>query len=72
MAWAGKTFDYLVRRYQPVEIESTADGVCVHAELQYIWRDSGKEGDSSRVKIDLGVRDGLISSWFLIDEPERS
>jgi hypothetical protein len=68
--WAGKEFDHLIRRYVPVEIEPTGSGVLVHAELQYVWRHSGEVGDSSRVRIELGVRDGLISSWYLIDEPE--
>jgi ketosteroid isomerase-like protein len=68
--WAGKVFDHLVRRYVPLEIEDTPTGVLVHAELQYVWKRSGKVGDSSRVAIELGVRDGLISSWYLIDEPE--
>jgi hypothetical protein len=67
--WAGKVFDHLVRRYVPVEIEETVSGVLVHAELQYVWRESGKVGDSSRVAIELGIRDGLISSWYLLDEP---
>jgi hypothetical protein len=44
--------------------------VLVHAELQYVWRESGVVGDSSRVAIELGIRDGLISSWYLLDEPE--
>ena len=70
MEWAGKVFDHLVRRYAPVEIEDTPSGVLVHAELQYVWKHSGKVGDAARVAIDLGVRDGLISSWYLIDEPE--
>ena len=43
--------------------------ILVHAELQYVWRGSGNVGDTSRVRIDLGVRDGLISSWHLEDEP---
>jgi hypothetical protein len=68
--WSGKVFDHLVRRYVPVEIEQTASGVLVHAELQYLWRESGKVGDSSKVAIELGIRDGLISSWYLFDEPE--
>jgi ketosteroid isomerase-like protein len=68
--WSGKVFDHLVRRYIPVEIEETPSGVLVHAELQYVWRESGKVGDSSRVAIELGIRDGLISSWYLLDEPE--
>jgi hypothetical protein len=70
MAWAGKSFDHLVRRYVPIEIEDTQAGVVVHAELDYVWRETGELGDSSRVRIELGVRDGLISSWYLIDEPQ--
>ena len=70
MEWAGKVFDHLVRRYLPREIEEAPYGLLVHAELQYVWRESGEVGDSSRVAIELGIRDGLISSWYLIDEPE--
>ena len=70
VAWAGKEFDHLVRRYVPKEIEETSDGVIVHAELQYVWRDGGDVGDTSRVRIELGIRDRLISSWHLEDEPE--
>jgi hypothetical protein len=68
--WSGKVFDHLVRRYVPVEMERTDSGVLVHAELQYVWRDGGDIGDSSRVAIELGIRDGLISSWYLLDEPD--
>jgi hypothetical protein len=71
VAWAGKEFDHLIRRYVPIEIEQTDSGVfLVHAELQYVWRESREVGDSSRVAIELGIRDGLISSWYLVDEPE--
>jgi hypothetical protein len=69
MEWSGKTFDNLVRRYVPTSIEGTDDGVLVHAELQYVWRESGKVADGSQVAIELGIRDGLISSWFLLEEP---
>jgi ketosteroid isomerase-like protein len=70
MEWSGRVFDHLVRRYVPLEIEETPSGVLVHAELQYVWRESGEVGDTSRVAIELGIRDGLISSWYLVDEPE--
>jgi hypothetical protein len=70
VAWAGKEFDHLIRRYVPVEIEEADAGVLVHAKLEYVWRESGEVGDTSRVRIELGVRDGLISSWHLEDEPE--
>ena len=65
MEWSGKVFDNLVRRYVPVEIEHVEGGVRVKAGLQYVWRDSGKVGDSSPVVLELGIRDGLISSWRL-------
>jgi ketosteroid isomerase-like protein len=70
MEWSGKTFDNLVRRYVPLSVERTDTGVLVHAELQYLWRDSSEVGDSSPVAIELGIRDGLISSWFLIEDFE--
>lgn len=69
MEWAGKTFDHIERRYLPVAIEPRTDGLLVHAELQYVWRESGEVGDSSRVAIELGIRDGLVSSWYLLEEP---
>jgi hypothetical protein len=68
--WAGKAFDHLIRRYVPVEIEPAGGGVLVHANLEYVWRENGEVGDSSRVRIELGIRDGLISSWYLVDEPD--
>jgi hypothetical protein len=68
--WAGKAFDHLIRRYVPIEVERTPGGVLIHAWLQYVWRESGDVGDTSRVAIELGIRDGLISSWHLEDEPE--
>ncbi len=67
--WSGKTFDSLDRRYVPTSIERTDTGVLVHAQLQYIWRESGEVGDRTTVAIELGIRDGLISSWFLLEEP---
>ena len=67
--WSGKVFDHLMRRYVPVEIEQTESGVLVHAELQYVWRDSAEVGDTSKVAIELGIQDGRISSWYLLDEP---
>ena len=70
MEWSGKVFEHLERRYVPLEIEHRRGEVLVHAELQYVWRDSGVVGDASHVAIELGIRDGLISSWYLREEPE--
>lgn len=67
VAWSQKTYDHIFRRYEPVRMEPTDEGVRVDAELQYVWTESGEVGDTSAVTIDLGIRDGLISSWRLTE-----
>lgn len=67
MDWSQKSFDHIARRYVPVEITPTGEGVRVEAELQYVWKETGDVGDTSAVTIDLGVRDGLIGSWNLTE-----
>ena len=67
MEWSAKGFDHIYRRYVPLEIEPVPGGVRVAAELQYVWRESDEVGDTTPVTIDLGLRDGLISSWELTD-----
>ena len=68
LEWSNKAFDHIVRRYVPVEIEEADEGVRIEAELQYVWRESGEVADSSPVRLELGIRDGLISSWRLFEE----
>ncbi len=65
--WSAKRFDHIHRRYVPLEIEQVPGGVRVAAELQYVWRESARVGDTTAVTIDLGLRDGLISSWELTE-----
>jgi hypothetical protein len=65
--WSAKSFDHIYRRYVPREIEPIPGGVRVVADLQYRWRESDKVGDTTAVTIDLGIRDGLVSSWRLSD-----
>lgn len=70
VAWSAKGFDHLTRRYDPLEIQRVEHGLLVRAELQYVWNETGKVGDRTRVAIALGVRDGLISSWEVLEEIE--
>jgi hypothetical protein len=67
--WSGKTFDNLERRYVPISIEQTDEGVLVRAEVHYVWRESGEVAERTPVAIELGIRDGMISSWSLLEEP---
>jgi hypothetical protein len=68
LEWSSKAFDHIIRRYVPQRIEETDEGVHVEAELQYVWRESGEVADSAPVRLELGIRDGLISSWRLFEE----
>jgi hypothetical protein len=67
LRWSKKEFDHLVRRYEPLRIKQTDQGIEVQAELQYVWRESDEVGDRSPVRLQLGIRDGLISSWRLYE-----
>ena len=69
--WSSKAFDHIERRYEPVEIEPRPGGVAVRAMLQYTWTDSGVVGDEKEVLIELGIRDGLVSSWHLFEDPDE-
>jgi hypothetical protein len=68
VAWSGKGYDHLTRRYVPLEVEEREHGLLVTAEIQYAWTETGHVGDATRVGIALGVRDGLVSSWELLEE----
>ena len=63
-----KGYDHLTRRYVPLEVEQQEHGLLVTAELQYVWTETGDVGDTTRVGIALGVRDGLVSSWELLED----
>jgi ketosteroid isomerase-like protein len=68
VAWAGKSYDHLTRRFEPLEVFRAHNGLVVRAEMQYVWSESGEVGERSELGIALGVRDGLISSWELLAE----
>jgi hypothetical protein len=65
--WSGKGFDHLFRRYLPVGFAEAPGGLRVSARLEYVWTESGEVGDTSSVEIELGIRDGLVSSWRLTE-----
>lgn len=65
--WSQRTYDHLVRRFVPERIEPSTEGAHVIGRVEYVWRETGEVGDSAPVEIELGIRDGLISSWRLDD-----
>ena len=66
VAWAGKSYEHLARRFEPLEVTQAENGLLVRAEMQYVWSESGEVAERSELGIALGVRDGLISSWELL------
>jgi hypothetical protein len=68
LQWSSKAFDHIERRYVPVKVEDAGDVVHIDAELHYVWSESGEVADSTPVRIELGVADGLISSWRLFED----
>ena len=66
--WSGKSFDHLDRRYRLLEISPTETGATVKAALEYVWRESGEIADSQEVEIEIGVKEGKVASWRMLDE----
>ena len=66
--WVSKRFDHLDRRYRLIGIEQTAEGATITAALDYVWRESDEVADSTEVQIEIGLRDGRISSWRVLED----
>lgn len=66
--WVSKQFDHLDRRYRLLGLEVTDSGARVEAALEYVWRESGEVADSTEVEIELGLGDGLMTSWRVVEE----
>lgn len=66
--WVSKRFDHLDRRYRLIDLDPTESGVKVLAALEYVWRESGEVADTTEVEIAIGLRDGSISSWRVLED----
>jgi ketosteroid isomerase-like protein len=67
--WAGRRYLHLVRRYKVDELQEAGDRVLVLAEVQYVWRESGKVGHAALVGIVLEFRAGKLRRWRLYEDP---
>ena len=67
--WAGRSYDHLERRYRVDEIHVAGQSVLVLAHVQYVWRESGKVGDSEPVAVELDFEQGRLRRWRLDDDP---
>ena len=66
--WGSKRFDHLDRRYRLIDLEVSEGGVKVLAALEYVWRESGEVADTTEVEIAVGLKDGSITSWRVLED----
>jgi len=66
--WVAKLFDHLDRRYRLIDLEGIEGGVKVLAVLEYVWRESGEVADATEVEIAVGLREGSITSWRVLED----
>jgi ketosteroid isomerase-like protein len=64
VAWAKNKYEYLQRCFSIDEYQPTGPGrLLALGQTQYIWKDSGKVGDSSPVAIEMRFRGGKLVRW---------
>jgi hypothetical protein len=68
MAWAGKGYQHLDRRYRLDSLEPHGGGLLGRGRVEYVWRDSGQVGDSSPVSFAFRLREGRLALLAIRDE----
>jgi hypothetical protein len=72
VAWAGKGYQHLDRRYRVDSLERHGDGLVGTGRVEYVWRDSGQVGDSSPVFLGFRVRGGLLAEIAIRDDHQAA
>jgi ketosteroid isomerase-like protein len=67
--WASSRYEHLERRYEIEDMHVAGGDVLVDAQVQYVWRESGEIGDSSRVAVVMRFEDGRLRRWQVYDQP---
>ena len=66
--WASKGYEHLQRRYEIEDMHVAGGDVLVDAQVQYVWRESGEIGDSSRIAVVMCFEDGWLRRWQVYDD----
>jgi len=69
LAWAGKEFDHLVRRYVVDEYRGSGGRVLALGEVQYVWAEDGEVADSSPIAITIEAADDRLRRVRVHDDP---
>jgi hypothetical protein len=72
IAWAGKGYEHLDRRYRVDSLEPHGAGLLGTGRVEYVWRESGQVGDSSPAFFAFRLRDGLLAGIGIRDDPDAA
>lgn len=68
LAWAGRAYDHLERRYAVDRIEPVGSGYLVLGRVQYVWRETGEVGDSSPIVFSFELAGGRLRRMSLHED----
>jgi hypothetical protein len=68
LAWAGKTYEHLDRRYTIAATHTRGDDVLILGEVEYLWREEGKVGDSAPIALRLSFAGDRVSRLVVEDD----
>jgi len=72
VAWAGKQFDHLQRRYAIDELRTAGNAVLALGRVQHVWTETEEVADSSPVALELKLSNGQLSSLKVHDDPTKA
>ena len=72
LTWAGKTYEHLDRRYTIAATHTRGDDVLILGEVEYLWREEGKVGDSAPVALRLSFAGDRVRRFVVEDDPEAA
>lgn len=67
-AWAGKSFDHLIRRYAIGEMRGGGGSVLLLGEVQYVWSEGEEVADSTPVALEVELAGGRLRRLRVHDD----
>lgn len=68
LAWAGRAYEHLERRYAVDRIEPVGSGYLALGRVQYVWRETDEVGDSSPIVFSFELERGRLRRMTLHDD----
>jgi hypothetical protein len=71
-AWASRRYSHLDRRYALDELHPMGKGLLGQGRVEYVWRESGEVGDSTRIFFSFQIEDGRLRELGLHDHEDAA